>query len=158
MSEANKQLVRRWFDEVWNNQNGAAIDEMLSDAGEYRGFPESNSVLVGTEDFKLIHETYIGAFPDLRFTVEDLIAEGDRVAVRWSVEMTHLGHHLGIAPTGRRLRQQGTSFLVIRRGKFVEGWSELDMQQLFQQLQSPVNIASDRPARLRPKIPALWVT
>lgn len=134
MSEANKQLVKRWFEEVWNNKNQSAIDEMLSNEGESYGFPEAGSVLIGPDDFKLVHQTYIEAFPDLQFTVEDLIAEGDRVAVRWRVEMTHLGDSLGIPATGRKLLQHGASFLVIRGNLLQQGWNDMDMHALLQQL------------------------
>jgi steroid delta-isomerase-like uncharacterized protein len=135
MSEANKKLVRRWFEEVWNNKNQSAIDEMLCDASKSNVFPETDSALIGPEDFKIIHQAYVQAFPDLKFTIEELIAEGDRVAVRWSVQMTHLGGSLGIPATGRKLRQQGTSFLTVRDNFLQEGWNDMDMHSLLQQLQ-----------------------
>lgn len=128
---------------------------MLSDSGKSHGFPDKDTVLVGPDDFKLIYETYVGAFPDLHFTIEDLVAEGDRVAVRWSLEMTHLGDSLGIAPTGRRLVQHGASFLVIRDNRLFEGWNELDMHALFQQLLTPAEKIPppDRRAKSRPNPP-----
>lgn len=134
MSEANKHLVRRWFEEVWNQKNAAAIDEMFSTEGKSYGFPDADSVLIGPAGFKSLHETYVGAFPDLKFTLIDMVAEGDCVAVRWTVEATHGGGHLGIAPTGRRITHHGATFLHIRNNQLVAGWNEMDMHNLFQQL------------------------
>jgi predicted ester cyclase len=134
MSEANRQLIRRWFEEVWNQKSAVAIDEMFSAEGKAHGFPDADSFIVGPAAFKLIHETYIGAFPDLRFTLLDVFAEDDSAAVRWTMEATHTGGHLGIAPTSRRITHHGASFVHIRNNQIVEGWNEMDMNNLFQQL------------------------
>jgi predicted ester cyclase len=135
MSEANKILARRWWEEVWNQKSEAAIDELFAADGKSWGFPEPDSCLIGPEAFKPLHRTFCGAFPDLRVTIEEVIAEGDRVAVRFKVEMTHLGDHLGPAATGRRVKQFGMAFLRVRDGKFVEGWNAIDMNYLYKQLQ-----------------------
>jgi steroid delta-isomerase-like uncharacterized protein len=137
MSEANKQLARRWFEEVWNQKNEAAIDSMYSPECQNHGFPNPDSVLHGPEAFKVVHRNFCGAFPDLHVTVEDVIAEGDRVAIRWSVEMTHLGDHLGFPVTGKRGRLSGSSFTVIRDGQIQEGWNQMDILHLYQQLLGP---------------------
>jgi hypothetical protein len=63
MSEENKKLVRRWFEEVWNQQNEEAIDAMFASGGKAYGFPEPHSVLVGPESFKEIHRFFLGPFP-----------------------------------------------------------------------------------------------
>jgi predicted ester cyclase len=94
MSEANKLLLRRWFEQVWNQKSEAAIDQMFGTDGKSHGFPDADSLLVGPEAFKAVHRVFCGAFPDLHVEVEDVVAEGDRVAVRWRVTMTHLGDHL----------------------------------------------------------------
>jgi steroid delta-isomerase-like uncharacterized protein len=138
MSEANKQLVRRWFEEVWNQQRESAIDAMFSPEGKSHGFPEEDSVLIGPEDFKSIHRSFRGAFPDVHVTVEDLVAEGDKVAVRWKAEMTHRGDHLGFAATGKRASMNGASFVVVKDGKIDEGWNFMDMGSLFARLREQV--------------------
>jgi predicted ester cyclase len=136
MSEANKNLLRRWFEQVWNQKSEAAIDEMFSPQGKSHGFPDADSVLVGPEAFKAIHRTFCGAFPDLHIDVEDIVAEGDRVAVRWRVSMTHLGDHLGFPSTGRKGTLDGSSFLIVKDNIIVEGWNQMNLQALLQKLQS----------------------
>lgn len=134
MSAENKELMRRWFQQVWNEHSEAAIDEMFPLDGKSHGFPDPESVLVGPEDFKTIHRNFCGAFPDLKVRVEDVITEGDGAAVRWSATMTHLGDHLGFAATGKKGRLAGSSFVVIRDGKIVEGWNFMELLGLIQEL------------------------
>jgi predicted ester cyclase len=134
MSEENKKLVRRWFEEVWNQQSEDAIDEMFAQGGKAYGFPEPNSVLVGPESFKSVHRFFLGAFPDLRITVRETVAEGDRVAVAWTATMTHLGDHLGFAPTMKKETLDGSSFLTVSGGQIQEGTNYMEMQALILRL------------------------
>lgn len=134
MSEQNKQLVRRWFEEVWNQQSEEAIDEMFAPGGKAYGFPDPSSVLVGPESFKSIHRIFLGAFPDLRITVREVVAEGDRVAVAWTATMTHLGEHLGFAPTMKKESLDGSSFLTVSGGQIQEGTNYMEMQGLILRL------------------------
>jgi hypothetical protein len=92
MSEAaNKQLARRWFEEVWNQGRESTIDELFHPEGKAYGFPEPDSVLVGPENFKAIHRAFHNIYGDIHIDIDDLIAEGDRVAIRWTCTMTHTG-------------------------------------------------------------------
>jgi len=134
MSEANKQLARRWFEEVWNQKSEAAIDAMYHPQGRAYGLPDAGSVLVGPEEFKKFHRAQVGAFPDLHFELKDVIAEGDRVAIRWTATMTHRGDQLGFAASGKSATLEGSSFLVIRDGEIFEGWNQMEMQGLLQYL------------------------
>jgi predicted ester cyclase len=136
MSEANKLLARRWFDEVWNQKNEAAIDEMFHPQGKVYGFPDANSVLEGPEAFKTVHRTFCGAFPDLHINIEDVIAEGDRVAIRWRVVAIHRGDHLGFAASGKKAVLDGSSFVVVRGNQIIDGWNQMDMQAFLQKLQA----------------------
>lgn len=133
MSEENKQLVRRWFEEVWNQKNASAIDRMYHPEGRSHGVP-TNEVLMGPEQFKQFHRTYVGAFPDMHFELNDVIAEGDKVAVRWTNTATHRGNELGFPATGKRVTLEGSSFLVIRDGKIYEGWNQMELQGMLQSL------------------------
>jgi len=134
MSEANKQVVRRWFEQVWNQQSEEAIDEMFAPGGKAYGFPKPDSVLVGPESFKSIHRIFLGAFPDLHITVREVVSEDDRVAVSWTATMTHLGEHLGFAPTLKKETLDGSSFLVVKDGQIQEGTNYMEMQGLIQRL------------------------
>jgi len=137
MSEANKQLAIRWFEEVWNNQDESAIDAMYSPDSKSYGFPDPDSVIEGPEGFKPVHRAFCGAFPDLEVFIDATIAEGDIVAVRWHTEMTHKGDHLGFPASQKKVTLNGASFLKIKDGKIIGGWNYLDKGGLFQHLQTP---------------------
>src|ERR1700722_19102488 len=102
MSEANKLLLKRWFEQVWNQKSEAAIDEMFSKQGKSHGFPNADSVLVGPEAFKTVHRTFCGAFPDLHVDIHAIVSASARFTVRWRVSMTHIGDHLGFAASGKK--------------------------------------------------------
>jgi steroid delta-isomerase-like uncharacterized protein len=136
MSEANKLLLRRWFEQVWNRKSEAAIDQMFSKQGKSHGFPETDSVLEGPEAFKAVHRTFCGAFPDMRVELEDILAEGDHVAVRWRVSVTHLGDHLGFPATGKKESVRGSTFAIVKDDQILEGWNHMDLQALMNRLQA----------------------
>jgi predicted ester cyclase len=136
MSEANKLLVKRWFEQVWNQKSEAAIEEMMHKQGKSHGFPDASSVLVGPEPFKAVHRNFVGAFPDVRVDIEDIITEGDRVAVRWRASMTHHGDHLGFPATGKKDTLDGSSFVIVKGNQIIEGWNQMDLQGLMQRLQA----------------------
>lgn len=88
---------------------------------------------------------YLTAFPDTHFTIDDMIAEGDRVAIRWTVRATHRGEFEGIAPTGKPVTVTGTMVARIANGKLVEGWQNFDALGLLQQ----IGAIQQRPATQR---------
>jgi predicted ester cyclase len=92
--EKNKALVRRYFEEAWGKGNVAAVDEFM--AADYVEHPIPSGLPPGTEGLKQMTTTYRTTFPNLKATLDDIFAEGDRVAFRWSVSGTHLGDWLGI--------------------------------------------------------------
>lgn len=129
--QANEQLVRRFFDEVWNLRNEAAVDELLAPDCVGYGLPDPDAVLNGPEEFKAVFRMFIGAFPDVRITIHDVITAGDRVAVRWSAVGTHLGPHLGFPPTAKLVTLDGATIGVIRGGRIAQAWNTMDMGHLF---------------------------
>jgi steroid delta-isomerase-like uncharacterized protein len=135
--EANKQLVHRWFEEVWNQQSESAIDEMFSPEGKSHGFPTPDCILLGPEDFKAVHRTFCSAFPKQKIVIADLIAEGDSVAVRWQATVTHAGDHLGFPASGKTVTLAGSTFLTVHGNQITEGWNFMDLGNLYQQLQTP---------------------
>jgi predicted ester cyclase len=104
MSEQNKALAKRWFEEVWNQGRESTIDELFHPQDKVYGFPEPDSVLIGPAGFKTIHRAFRSAFGSLHIDLDDLIAEGDRVAIRWTCTGTHTGADLGFPATGKKSR------------------------------------------------------
>ena len=134
MSRENVALIHRWFEEVWNKGRAEAIDEMFAEDGVAHGLGDQGAKLIGPAGFKPFFETFRGAFPNIKVTIEDTVSEGDKVAARWVGRMTHQGDHLGFAATGRQAEITGMSIVRIRDGKIVEGWNNFDMMGLMQQL------------------------
>jgi steroid delta-isomerase-like uncharacterized protein len=132
VEENHKALVRRFHEEVWNKVNVAAVDEFMG--AEYVDYAIPSGLPPGTEGLKQAITTYRTAFPDLKATVDDIFAEGDRVAYRWSTRGTHLGDWLGIPPTGNHMAATGISIFRIAGGKVVEGWTSMDLSPTDEEL------------------------
>jgi steroid delta-isomerase-like uncharacterized protein len=132
VEENHKALVRRFHEEVWNKGNVAAVDEFMG--AEYVDYAIPSGLPPGTEGLKQAITTYRTAFPDLKATVDDIFAEGDRVAYRWSTRGTHLGDWLGIPPTGNHMAATGISIFRIAGGKVVEGWTSMDLSPTDEEL------------------------
>lgn len=131
MLEENKAIVQRFYDEVVNQGNLALLGELMAPGYIEHGNP-AGSGIDGFERF------FIGlgeAFPDLRITVEDLIAVGDRVVARVTVQATHQGTFMGtIAPTGRQVTFGGVDIFELAEGRIVGRWNHRDLLGLLQQL------------------------
>jgi steroid delta-isomerase-like uncharacterized protein len=136
MSTTHQQLVHRWFDEVWNQGNPATIDQLMLPDGKAYGFPEPSAVLIGPSAFRQAHALFNEAFSNINVTVDEIIAEADNVAARWTATVTHTGQALGFPPTGRTTSFSGTSFLHIKDGKIDEGWNHMDFTRVVLELQA----------------------
>jgi len=133
VSEENKALVRRQEEELFGGGNLDVADEVY--APDYVGHDPSNPEDVrGLQAAKKAAAEYRQAFPDLRVSVEDLVAEGDRVAARLRFRGTHLGELDGIAPTGRRVDCSGIVISRIEEGKIAEDWANFDDLGMMRQL------------------------
>src|SRR5207248_344886 len=133
MSDTNKNVIRRLFDEVWNKGHQPVADELF--AQNYSHHDSSTpDVGRGPESEKKRVTVYRNAFPDIRLTIEDIISEGETVTVRWSCHGTHKGDLNGIAPTGKQVAISGISIARFTNGKMVEGWVNWDALGLMQQL------------------------
>ncbi len=133
MSDQNKNAVRRLFEEVWNKGYVPVADELFAPAYTHHD-SSTPDVGRGPESEKKRVSLYRNAFPDLRLTIEDLIAEGETVMARWSCRGTHRGDLNGIAPTGKQFTISGVSIARFASGKMVEGWVNWDALGLMQQL------------------------
>ena len=130
MSEENKAIVRRKIEEVFSAQGNLDVaDEIF--APEYVGYPED---VRGPEGAKETAKMYRNAFPDVQLSIEDQVAEGDKVVTRWIGSGTHQGEMMGIAPTGNQVRVDGMTISRIEDGKIVEEWDIYDALGMMQQL------------------------
>jgi steroid delta-isomerase-like uncharacterized protein len=131
MTQQNKDLVRRWFEEVWNKGRALAVDEMLAENGVIHGL---DGEMRGPAAFKVFHAAFRAGFPDITIHIEDMVAEGDVVAVRWTAAATNKGNMDGFAATQKRIQITGMGFARVAHGKLVEGWNNFDQFGMFQQV------------------------
>lgn len=135
MSEENKAVFRRWFEEVWNQGRAEAIDEMFAADGVAHGLADaSGAELRGPAHFREFHRGFREAFPDIRVTVEELLAEGDLVAGRCAARATHRADTLGFAATDREVAFDGMCIARLRDGQIVEAWNCFDFLTMYRQL------------------------
>jgi len=128
--EANKASYRRFFEEITNKQQLDRIGECMAD-NMVEHTPGLSSGAAGVRrDF----EAFLRAFPDMHTTIDDLTAEGDKVASRYHWTGTHHGEFNGIAPTGKQVTVMGHDLWRMRDGKCVEHWNSEDNLGLLQQL------------------------
>jgi len=132
MSEENKTLVRRITDEIWNQGTLDVADEIID--ASYVGHGFGVELPPGPEGYKQFVSIYRTAFPDLQFTTEDQVAEGDKVVTRWTARGTHKGELMGIPATGKQIVVTGIDIFRISSGKVVEEWVNWDALGVMQQL------------------------
>ncbi len=133
-TEENKAIVRRYWEEAWNKGNLAVVDELV--AADFDGHPQPSDPDFGRgpEGVKRLVGMYRAAFPDVQMTIEDMLAERDRVLVRWTGRGTHTGELMGIPATGKSATVTGMFLSRIADGKIVEGWGNFDALGMLQQL------------------------
>ena len=132
MLEQNKAIVNRFGEEVWNRGNLAAVDELV--AGDFVGYGPGRRVARGPEALKQTVTRMRTAFPYLHFTVEDEIAEGDKVVTRWTGRGTHRGKWRGVAASGKRVTFTGIAIRRIAGGKIAERWVNADYTALIREI------------------------
>ncbi len=132
VSEQNKAAVRRYIEEAWNRGKLAMVDEVL--APNYASHDPGNPEYTGREGVKQLITLYRNAFPDLHWSIEDQIAEGDKVVTRWTARGTHKGDLRGIPSTGKQVTVTGTTCSRFAGGKVAESWVNWDTLGLMQQL------------------------
>jgi steroid delta-isomerase-like uncharacterized protein len=133
--EQNKALIRRWFEEVWNQGRPDAIGEMLSPDPVVHGLSDDPSQpLKGPGGFLPFHAQFREAFPNIEVVVEDAIAEGDKVAVRCSVRGKHEGDSLGFKATQAGVDFTGIAIVRVKDDLIVEAWNNFDFMKMYRQL------------------------
>jgi steroid delta-isomerase-like uncharacterized protein len=129
--EANKALVRRFIDEIFVRARPEAVDELLSDDFVSHTWRSTGD---GKGDLRRAMERLSEVLADVQFTVEDVLAEGDRVAVRVTAQATQVGEFMGLAPSGRSYSIGEIHIFRIRDGKVVEHWHQYDQLGMLRQL------------------------
>lgn len=125
MSAQNEALIRRWFDEVWNQRREQAIDELMADDVSAQGLPPEP--ISGREAFKRFYRPFIAAFPHFSISVEEVFSRGDRLAFRCKVQATHRN--------GRRCEFQGGGFVRVRDGRLAESHNIWNFLEMLEQLE-----------------------
>lgn len=140
MESANVRLARRWFEEVWNGRRAETVHELLTAESTCES---EFGKLTGPEAFlERVHGPFLSAFPDLRITIKDTVAEGDRVVVMWTATATHDGEGLGMPASGRRVAFRGITWIRIEGNKLLEGFDCWNQSGLLQALTAGVPPAS----------------
>ncbi len=134
-TEANKALIHRWVDEVLNTRDvsdqSPAYHLVATDfVGHFPGQPP----IQGLEAYRQFGAAYFSAFPDLQIIPEDLIAQGEKVTMRYSWRGTHKAELMGIPPTGKQVTASGISIFRVANGKIAEQWDNFDNLGMLQQL------------------------
>jgi steroid delta-isomerase-like uncharacterized protein len=129
---ANKELVRRFYKEVYVDWNMALVNEVVSPQFTSHDWPKSSPR--GPEGFREFYSAIRAALPDARYEVDDLIAEGDKVVVRWRLLGTHKGDFRGIAATGREIALKGIAIYRVENGKLMERWVVSDLHGLLEEI------------------------
>ena len=131
-TDDNRAVTQLFFEEVWNKGDLDAVDDLMTrDFVDHAAPP---GVPSGPEGAKQVFSMYRTAFPDFRLSVEDLVAEDDKVVARWVTHGTHQGELMGIPPTGKPVTVTGIDVFQFAGGKMAEHWAEFDMLGLMQQL------------------------
>jgi steroid delta-isomerase-like uncharacterized protein len=131
MSEENKALVRRFYDEVTAGDMSVVDELVADDLVEHEEFPGIPS---NKEGVKLFFEMFRAAFPDMHMEAREMIAEGDLVSARFVFTGTHQGEFMGVPATGKRVEVEGFDLVRIRDGQATEHWGQMDAMALMQQL------------------------
>jgi steroid delta-isomerase-like uncharacterized protein len=141
----NSELIRRWFDEIWNQGREATIDEMCAKEAVGHGQTHDGSDIIGPENFRKFWRDFRSAFTSIHVDIHRTIEEGEMAMAQWTLTMQHTGPFLGIEPTRKRINAKGMSVQRFLDGKIVEAWDNWDQLAVMVQLGvvSLDNIAGD---------------
>jgi steroid delta-isomerase-like uncharacterized protein len=135
MSHAPDEMIREWFEQLWNQKREDTIYRLLAPRGVVYGLPTADhQPLRGPDQFKVLYRQFRQAFPNLRVTVERTVREGDFAALHCRVTAKHEGDGLGVPATGRTVDFTGMVFVRAEGDQFVEGWNCFDFLTCYQQI------------------------
>jgi steroid delta-isomerase-like uncharacterized protein len=133
MSAANKAIVQRLYEEVWNERKLEVIKEIISPSHALQA-PNISGSSIGPEAYKRNVLLFLAGYPDLHWTIEDLIAEKDKVVACWTISGTHKGDYMGIPASNKRVSVDGITVHLIADGKIMDSTSNWDALGMMQQL------------------------
>ncbi|MCC7439656.1 MAG: ester cyclase [Armatimonadetes bacterium] len=132
--EQNKELVRKWILEGWNNNRNAEIVADIFASNWSDGNPTFPDQPTGIDGAMYYVNAYRSVFPDIHFTITHIIAQEDHVCFRFVADANHKGELMGIAATGKKVKISGIVIHRIENGKFAESWNEIDLLGVKEQL------------------------
>jgi predicted ester cyclase len=142
--EINKAVVRRWLTEFWGQKKLAVADEILTPDSQVHD-AHAPDIPPGPNGYKGYAKQFMDAFSDMTVSIEDLLAEGDKVVARWKTEGRHTGALGPLPATGRTVSFTGTDVYRLRNGNLAEAWTNFDRLGLMQQLGAiPAEAAASR--------------
>ncbi len=133
MSQDNATIGRSWFEQVWNQRNVDAADQLAASDCKAHGHAPDDQV-VGIPEFKNFARGVLAAFPDIKIVVEETISEGDRSVIRWRADMTHSAVFAGAPASGKKVTVRGISLMRFENGKIAEAWDNWDQLGLLTQI------------------------
>lgn len=147
MSAENKAIVHRLYEEVWNKRRLELVDEIISPSHALHD-PNVTGSAIGPEAYKRQVTRFVTAFPDLRFTIEDAVAENEKLVVAWTISGTHQGAFMGIPATNKKVSVEGITINHIVNGKIMDSYVSWDALGMIQQMGAapPVEQAKDAAA------------
>lgn len=128
-TETNKAIVRRLYDQVWKGRRPDLLEEFYVEDVVHH-----EQLAPGMEGLKQFYSMSLQAFSDFQIAIEDAIAEGDQVVIRWTMKGTHQGELLGIPPTGVQVTQTGATIFRLAGARIAEAWYFADNLSLMQQM------------------------
>lgn len=137
-----KQIAQKWFDELWNKKNSDVIDELLDDS--VCGVSEGGEIKGPCEFRSAVYEPLVAAFPDVKVTIDGLVAEEDEIVIRWTASATHAGPFAHLKATGKRVKFSGMTWQRIKNGKIVAGADSYNLHGLLALLESDAESGSVR--------------
>ena len=132
MSDANKALASRFIEEFWHKGNFDIADEIMG--LNFVNHNPAPGIPVDRDGYKEWGALFRSAFPDQQAVAEDIIADGDRVVIRWSTTGTHQGEFMGVPATGKPINIGGITIVRVADGLVIEDWTEMDAVGLMQQI------------------------
>lgn len=148
MPTDTKAIVRRLYEDVWNKRKLELVSDLFSPSHALRDNNSSGSS-VGPEAYKIQVTMFLAAFPDLRFTVEDTVAEKDKLVASWTISGTHKGEFMGIRPTNKKVSVEGITIHYLANGKIIDSSVSWDALGLMRQLGVFPEIAKPKGAASR---------